>query len=258
MSSGRVTGRSREELETLRKEWNESHDRPFSEKHCLSKIGKQPEEYDGPQRYCINQETYETPLGKWRCPYHGGTMDDYRPENFEKLANMKHGLFADDDHLREDFDDKDEAIYDWIVKQYKEAYDIKPRENPAAAYDLHRLATEIVRAERGRGYLIREGEVYEREVTDENGRVVVDDNGQVVTEKSEHYLAQMMHRQDKKISDIQKELAVTRREQKRQESTEDAVDALKNFAELGSKFLDRDNTEYDPDDEPWSEDDDAD
>jgi hypothetical protein len=185
-------------------------------------------------------------------------MDDYRPENFEKLANMKHGLFADDDHLREDFDDKDEAIYDWIVKQYKEAYDIKPRENPAAAYDLHRLATEIVRAERGRGYLIREGEVYEREVTDENGRVVVDDNGQVVTEKSEHYLAQMMHRQDKKISDIQKELAVTRREQKRQESTEDAVDALKNFAELGSKFLDRDNTEYDPDDEPWSEDDDAD
>lgn len=248
MAKRSISGRTQEEVEELRQEY----DGEFEKQYCLAKIPYQPEDYDGPDRYCINQETYK--LGSnWLCPYHGG-KGQVNSQNLEKLAPMKHGMTAARENLRKDFDDKDLALYDWITQSYPEAYDINIKESPADAYDIHRLAVEIVRAERGRGYLLEEGEVTESEKYTEDGAIVRDKEGEVVTEKSEHYLAGMMHRQDTKITKLQRELGVSRKQRQRAQSTDEAVDAIKNFSQLGKEFLSRDDKDYDPEEQPWEDD----
>lgn len=253
MAKREVTGGTKEEIQSLRESFKGED---FDATYCLAKIPRQPEDYTGPPRYCKNTRT--SPTGSNHlCKHHGGDLsDDFNEENLDKLAPMKHGIHATREHLIEDFDDKDTALYDWIVDTYPDAYDINTDEDPAALYDLHRLAAEIVRAERGRGFLLREGEVKEDPVRNEEGRVVIDDEGNVVTEKSEHYLAQMMYRQDNKITKLEKELGISRKEQMKQDTSDEAVEAItKGFSELGAAFLQREDKEYDPEDEPWDEDD---
>jgi hypothetical protein len=190
------------------------------------------------------------------CPHHGGKTPDDAVEdtsNLDPLGGMRHGLYATREHLVEDFSQKDRSLYEWVVSSYADAYGIEPERDPGAAYDLHRLATEIVRAERGRGFLISEGEVNEDPVRDEEGRIVVDDSGEVVTEESQHYLAEMMYRQDNKITKLEKELGISRKERRKHEQGDDAIKALKDFSQLGASFLQREETDYDPDDTPWAE-----
>lgn len=251
MASNKVTGKPRAKIEEMREEYSSGN---FEKKHCLAPINKQPDHYDGPQRFCsIKHSVYE--IGSvTRCKFHGG-KNELHTENLDKLAPMKHGMKALRKHLVEDFDDKDQALYDWIIDSYAESYDLDLQGDPNTALDLHQFAAEVVRAERGRGYLIQEGEVTEKEVRDEEGRIVVDENGDVVTEKSQHYLADMINSQDKKLLRMERELALTRKEQNKQESADDAVEAIKNFSELGTAFLSRNEQEYSPDDSPWEEDD---
>lgn len=245
-----VAGRTEEQLQNLRDDYDRDH--PFEEQYCLAKIPNQPEDYDGPVRFCINQDTRDG----FRCKFHGG-VNNADTSNLDKLAPMKHGMRATRQHLVEDFDEKDQALYDWIVDSFPEAYGIDVEEDPQATYDLHRLAAEIVRAERGRGYLIREGEVDEREVRDDDGRLVVDnDTGEVVTQKSQHYLADMLKDQDNKITKLERELGISRKERLKRDGNEDAVEVIaQGFSELGRGLLDREDTEYDPDEKPWEEDD---
>lgn len=251
MAKSKVTGYTREEVEEARSEWPDDS-KPFDEVHCLAKIPNQPEDYSGPDRYCMLRRVHE--IGDaYICYLHGG-KGSTNPENTEKLAAMKHGMHATREHLVEDFDEKDQALYDWIVTEWPSAYDIDVSDDPSAAYDFHRLAAEIVRAERGRGFLIEEGEINEQEVYNEEGRLVVGEDGEVVTEKSQHYLADMMDKQDRKITKLEKELGITQKEQARQSSTDSAVEAIKSFSELGSSLIDRDDGDYDPESEPWSED----
>lgn len=251
MASKGVTGKTEEGIRKLRDEFKGTNGKTFEETYCLAKIPNQPEDYDGPPRYCSIDRTKKHGSNHL-CKYHGGA-GSFDPDNTEKLAPMKHGMNATRKHLCEDFDDKDQVLYDWIVDDWPDAYGIDLEEDPGARYDLHRLAAEVVRAERGRGYLIEEGEIVEQERYAEDGSVVIDDSGEVVTEKSEHYLAQMMHRQDKKIKEIEKELGITRKERLRQESTDNAVEAIKSFAEVGSQFIDRDEKDYDHEEEPWKD-----
>jgi len=255
MGKNCLNGKTKEEMQRRRKEHDEKYpDGNFDKKYCLAEIPRQPEDYDGPPRFCFNRKT--KPIGDtWRCKYHGGA-GHANPENMEKLANMTHGMNALRKHIREDFDEKDLAIYNWVVEDYPEAYDINIEKSPADAYDIHRLAVEIVRAERGRGYLISEGEVHEEEVRGEDGRVVVDDSGDVVTSKSQHYLARMLKDQDSKITSLQKELGISRKERQRADQTDDAVEAMKSFTELGGAFLQRDEKDYSADDTPWEDDED--
>lgn len=253
MASQGVSGKTQAQVEQLRREYREKFegepDRPFEHQYCLATIPRQPDDYDGPERYCSNQETYEIGNDNWLCPYHGG---DGNADNLEPDANLTHGMNATQEHLIANFDDKDHALYEWIVGSYPEAYDIDLQENPAARYDLHRLAVEIVRAERGRGYLIEEGEQQEDPVRDEEGQVVLDQEGNIETEKSQHYLADMMSRQDSKITKIEKELGITRKEQLKQSTEEDKVEALsQGFAELGKSFIDREGEDFDPENRPW-------
>lgn len=259
MASNEVTGWLQHEIAEKKDNW--TADTPFNERFCLSKIPVQPDDYDGPPRYCMNARTKEVGDGKFHCKHHGGNGGDAGSRLDDKYIgapnNMKSGMKATVEHLKEDFDDKDEALYKWIVEQYPEKYDIDLEANPGLLYDVHRLAAEIVRAERGRGQLIEEGEVREIELTDEDGRVVTDpQTGEVKTKKSQHYLADMMARQDSKITQLEKELGITRKEQRKADQTEDAIGTMKDFMEIGSAFIDRDGQEYDPDNQPWKSDDD--
>jgi hypothetical protein len=256
MASDNLSGATQDEVERLRAEWNaKDKDMPFEQRYCLAEIPNQPDDYDGPQRYCQKMHTME--IGSsYRCKFHGGA-GSLNVENLEDpaAAPMKHGMHAARDNLVNDFDEKDRALYDWIIESYSEAYNLNPKDDPSNAYDLHRLAAEIVRAERGRGYVIQEGEVAEDEVVSDEG-LVVDQDGEVVTEKSEHYLHGMLYQQDSKITKLEKELGVTRKERQKQQSQDNAVDAIKQFSELGKTFIDRENEDFDPDDAPWTEDDD--
>lgn len=253
MAKTKLTGLTEEELERRKEvyyEHNDYEDEPFQDCFCLAKIPNQPPDYDGPVRYCMNSRVQK--IGNsYRCKFHGGAGHG-NPDKFEKLAAMTHGMYATQEHLKEEFTEKDEALYMWIMQEWPDAYGIDFDEDPAALHDMHRLAVEIVRAERGRGHVLKEGEVHETDVVGEEG-VVLDKNGEVKTEKSEHYLAQMLHRQDKKLTQLEKELGITRKEQMRQDSTDSAVEAIQGLAELGSAFLDRENTDYDPDNKPWTE-----
>jgi len=256
MASNEVTGWLQHEI--AERKANRDKETPFEETFCLAKIPHQPDDYDGPPRYCMNPRTKQVGSSH-RCKHHGGNGydagsrldDDY----LENHVHMKSGMKATVENLKEDFDEKDEALYNWIVEAYPEKYDIDLEANPGLMYDLHRLAAEIVRAERGRGQLMEEGEVRENEVTDEEGRVVTDPNtGEVITKKSKHYLADMMARQDSKITKLEKELGITRKEQRKHDQTEDAIGTMKDFMDIGSAFIDRDGQEYNPDEQPWEDD----
>lgn len=247
-----VTGRTQDGLSDLREE-HESYDRDteFEEQYCLAKISNQPEDYTGPVRFCTLQTVHE--IGdNYLCKHHGGFGST---DTLEKLAHMKHGMHATREHLIEDFTEKDEALYDWILEEWPAAYGIDLEEDPNAAYDFHRLAAEIVRGERGRGYLLEEGEVREQDRVTDEGNVVIDESGDVVTEKSEHYLAKLMHRQDNKITNLEKELGISRKERLKRDSTDDAVEAIKGFAELGSAFLSSGENDFNPDETPWDSED---
>jgi len=262
MATIEVTGKTQDEIDSLREEYEEKvSDRygvpDFEDKYCLARIPRQPDDYTGPQRYCASTNTW--PAGSnWLCKHHGGATDgenEYDITQHDGSESIKHGMFATQENLINDFDDKDQALYNWILREYPKKYGIDLEQDPASQYDIHRLAVEIVRAERGRGFLIDEGEVKETEVTDENGRVVVDDNGEIVTTKSQHYLSDMLKDQDNKITKLEKELGISRRERQKHDQTDDAVDAIKGFAELGNTLLNRDSNDYDPDttDKPWTD-----
>lgn len=259
MAKFEVTGLTKKELAERRETYEARRERrgetderpPFDERFCLWKIPRQPEDYEGPPRYCTKIAYKELESGRPICDIHyKPNFQTPRPENLDnpRTASMTHGMTAELKSLRQDLSEKDRALYDWIVERYSDAYDLDLSADPAVAVDLHRLAMEIVRAERGRGHLIEEGEVHEKKIRDDEGHFVVDENGKVVTEKSEHYLAQMMHRQDKKITDLHRELLVSRRERSKHDTADEAVEGIKSFAEIGAQILDRDDKEYDPDD----------
>lgn len=264
MAKDDLNGRLQKTIDAMREEWEEhceeskfpTEDLPdFEDKYCLAKIPRQPEEYTGPPRYCISRNVKKVGSA-YRCKHHGGCVTP-RPWNLTdgNVTNMKHGMHATVKNLMEDFDDKDEALYNWVVEEYPEAYDINIEEDPQSAYDLHRLAVEIVRAERGRGHLIEEGEVHEREIRDDEGKIVIDENGEIETEKSEHYLSGMLSRQDNKITKLEKELGISRKERLKRDTQDEAAETIaKGLGELGKAFIDKESKDYDPDEKPWKED----
>lgn len=245
-----VTGRTAEGVEERREEWNDLHpDEPFENHFCLAKIPNQPVDYEGPQRYCM--QTSVNKIGdNYICKHHGGAGRT----NTEKIKDeneFKHGLCATQQNLIDDFDENDWALYDWVIDSHTKYYDLRPASDPGTAYDLHRLAVEMVRAERGRSYAIENGEVEENPVKDENGQIVIE-NGKVVTEKSENALTGMLRTQDNKITKLKKELGITRKERERSEEKDVASEIIKDFTELGSSFVDPEDHEFEPNSEKWN------
>lgn len=236
MASREVTGKTRSGLAELRSAFNgkpRSDHYDFEDYYCLSKIPRQPDDYDGPDRYCA-----KVAKQNGRCKHHGGNNVPTL-ENLDSLAAMKHGMKATRSNLIKDFSDADRELYNWVVDEWPEAYDISLEADPQAEYEFHALAVEIVRAERGEGYLIREGEKGQKKVFGPTGEVEFED--------VPHYLADMMQRQRKLIMKMEDNLGISRKARERKAENDDAADIMKSFAEVGASLITKSDKQYDPD-----------
>jgi len=161
---------------------------------------------------------------------------------------MKHGMYALDEHLKEEFSEKDQALYNWVTETFPQAYDISVEEDvdPASQYDIHQLALEIVRAERGEAYVLEEGEVTEQERYTDDGELIINEEGEVETEKSQHYLTNMVRKQRNQIMQIEKHLGISRNQRLRRDDAESDREIMEGLADsLGGLIGDSDQ-EYNP------------
>jgi hypothetical protein len=244
MASNEVTGKTERELEEIRKEFSQkprSDLYDFEDCYCLAKIPRQPEDYDGPTRYCASRNlNHKTKT----CTFHGGAGHP-NPQNLDPLANMKHGMNAKRENLIKDFSDADRELYDWIVEEWPEAYDVDLVEDPLAEYEFHALAVEIVRAERGAGYVIGENEKGQKKIFGPDGSVHYED--------VPHYLADMLQRQRKLIMRMEDNLGISRKKRMQNQQAQDTTEVMKSFAEVGASLISNADADYDPDD--WDPDD---
>lgn len=133
MANEKLTGALSEELAELQEE-HEGSDRnkSFEEQYCLVRIPHQPDDYEGPQRYCTRFQLNDESV----CYYHRYMR------HLDPLANMKHGLRALRKNLIADFSDDEREAYEDIVEVWSDYYNI---EDPAAMDTLESMAVEIVR-----------------------------------------------------------------------------------------------------------------
>ena len=242
MSSLEVSGWSPEKVEEMRESFPYSDTKDFEDHYCLIKIPKQPDDYQGPDRYCGKI----TKTGNDYCKYHGGISNSN--STLEPVARIKHGMYALDKHLKEDFSEKDQALYNWVTETFPQAYDISVEEDvdPASQYDIHQLALEIVRAERGEAYVLKEGEVTEQERYTDEGELIINEEGEVETEKSQHYLTNMVRKQRNQIMQIEKHLGISRSQRLRRDDAESDREVMEGLADsLGGLIGDSDQ-EYNP------------
>ena len=128
------------DLEDLREEYQETSKHrqgfAFEEAYCLSKIGRQPEDYDGPDRYCVKR----TSAGRTdTCRVHKGER------NLDPLASMKHSAYATSASVRKSFSEEEAATYEAIVDEWRAYYAL---EAPDKLHTLSEAAIEIIRLAR--------------------------------------------------------------------------------------------------------------
>lgn len=235
MASNSVTGKTVQELAEMRVEFKQkprSNHYDFEECFCLSKIPRQPEDYDGPQRYCVSREV--KPNG--RCKHHGGNNEPH-PENLDKLGNLKHGMYATDEHLRETMNEREEELYEWVLS-WPEKYNIDLEADPSAAHDFQTLAVEIVREARGKDYILRNSEIREK-------GVYLPDGTLVETEELPNTLNEAMASQVRLIQKIKDSLGLTRKQQAKNEQVKNASEVMDGLVGAMSDLV-NDKQEYDP------------
>ena len=254
MAQGEVTGSDVQEIAELKHEYEQSpkfeqEGIPFEESYCLTRIGKQPDEYEGPTRYCSNRVArLDDGSHAHSCRFHGGNNnasgnnDNLAPG----LAAIKHGMYASDDHLKEVFDEDDQRLYDFIMS-WADAYGWPSKEEDPARYDLlEQIAVTRVRVARSEEYILGEGELKREEIYDENGNLREVDNP--------HALSEDIRLKRKLIVDIMKELGLTPKEQSRMGAEESQANAADQIAEVAAEAVlgdpgdDDDGPGFDPDD----------
>lgn len=257
MASGEITGGTQEQIKSLEgKHYNsrfyEKHSIPFEVAYCLTEIGKQPDDYDGPQRYCRRQVTkrdnyegdeYDEEAYSVACPFHGGdlkTVGENQAHNLENpcTAAIRHGAYAEDEHLKMDFDEHEQRLYDEIMEDWPEIYDWPPRsEDPARYRILRRVAVNEVRAIREEDYL--DGmEVVEIEDRDDQGIVMG-------THDEENPLSREYRLLMSEVTDQMKELGLTPKERQKMDTLESKADKDDKLTEIAGDALSGDG-DYDP------------
>ena len=231
MGSQEVSGKTEEQLETMRAEHEHLY-LSFEERYCLSRIPRQPEEYDGPQRYCSSTNVKKN----GRCKHHGGCTTPH-PENLDKLASMKHGMYARDDHLRETMSEREEELYEWVLS-WPDKYNIDLTEDPSAAHDFQTLAIEIVREARGKDYILRNSEIREK-------GVYLPDGTMVEQEELPNTLNEAMASQVRLIQKVKDSLGLTRKQQAKNDQVKNASEIMDGLAGAMTSMVDS-NEEYDP------------
>jgi hypothetical protein len=256
MAYGKVTGADEDELAEMEKEHFSSplyqnHGIPFEVADCLNAIGKPPEDYDGPQRYCKNRAVKKDDYDGHRfdkaaygyfCPFHGGvgeTGDASRLDN-PLTAGITHGAYADDKHLIMDFTDEEQNLYDRIMEDWPEIYDWPDRsEDPARYRILRRVATNEVRSIREEEHLDEVGEIYEKPIYDDQGV-------QVGIEEVENPISREYRLLMSEVTDQMRELGLTPKERQKMDTLESQADKDDALTRVAGDALDGDE-EYDPD-----------
>jgi|AntRauTorcE11898_2_1112593.scaffolds.fasta_scaffold11629_1 hypothetical protein len=251
MATQSVSGKTEQELVEIRKDFDEtprSDLYDFEDCFCLAKIPRQPEDYDGPIRYCLSRNVKKNK----RCKHHGGATTG-NPERLDKYAALKHGMKATRqailDTMTREGNEWQVELYEWVTEDWPEAYDVDTATDPNAEYEFHALALEIIRAERAEGWIFKEGEKGQKRVFAPTGEMYFDD--------IPHYLADMMQRQRKLIMRMEDNLGISRKARLKADTNTDAADLIKSFAEVGASLITKSDRQYDPDEFGGPESDDS-
>lgn len=246
MAAEEVTGYDHDELRDLKAEYETTpkhvdDEIEFETAYCLTRIGKQPDDYDGPTRHCAQRVSRISGGGHApNCRFHGGNTTG-ETDNLELLAAMTHGMYATDDHLQDEFTDADQDLYDFIMS-WADAYGWPAKEEDPARYDvLEQLAISRVRVARSEKYILDEGEKRVEEIYDENG------NPRTIEDP--HTLSEDIRLKRKLVLDMMKELGLTPKERSRMDMQESEASAMDQLADLASDAVfSGDSGEFDPDD----------
>ena len=261
MASTELTGADPEELESLEGAYYntpqyQEHGIPFDVAYCLNPIARQPDHYDGPQRFCKNRvakkdeadyEGSEKDEAAFAvcCHSHGGDMEKIGHEQKDKLdhpgtAAIKHGAYADDEHLKMDFDEDEQELYDSIMEDWPEIYNWPDEsEDPARYRILRRVAVNEVRAIREEDY-IDNNEVHEEPQYDDQGVII--GYKEVENPISREYRLLMSE-----VTDQMKELGLTPKERQKMDTLESEESANEKFSKIASDAIGDSDKEYDPD-----------
>ncbi|WP_372611649.1 hypothetical protein [Halomonas sp.] len=288
MSSTELTGITAEEIPELREqhEGGKTHSRhgiEFETMFCLDKIGKQPDDYDGPQRYCTQRVSKYTPE-EWAekyddeydaydervytptCRYHfrdRGLHSEGRPENLLEpgLARITHGMYAEDWRLAEDFSEADAQMFNYVMS-WADIYGWPEKEEDPARYDLlEQFAYDRVRSLRSEEYFEHVKEENEAEgnagSSEIEYREVHDDDGVVVGEfPVPSTLTEDLRLLRKDLRDQMKELNLTPKSRGEMDALESQANVHDAVGEMVQEALSGD-TEYDPEQFSDEADDDA-
>lgn len=257
MPEPELTGYTPAQLAEAKEDFDEeARGLSFEVYYCLAKIPNQPSDYDGPTRYCMEaarrKRGFQTddPHPSWvenACKHHGGAkgMKDGDASRLPdgEIAGIKHGLYAEDEHLRMDFNDAEQQLYDSIMEEWPDIYDWPTEdEDPARYLILRKVATNVVRSNRAEDYLDDEGEVHFRDAIAEDGTVVEEDKIPEENTLSREYrllLNQMM--------DMMRELGITPKARQQMDTMEAEQSKDEAVADIASDALDSDDGDYDPD-----------
>lgn len=249
MASQKVTGWTKAEYLKEKYEHPEDHEYTFEEFYCLAEIPRQPEDYDGPTRYCkANTRTKDDGDGRHgRCRFHNGAVGS-GDGNWEKsleaadqagegnTRRMEHGMYAEDENLKENWSDADQKLFDRVMA-WAEEYGF---EEGSPEYEmLESLALSKVRELRSEKYLNEKGEVVEREQYDP-------ETGTVETYEEVHSLSDNLRLKKQTILKMMKELGLTPKAKASMDESEAEAGAAEAMAEVASKALDGDGNDYDP------------
>lgn len=251
MASDELTGWLEEEYLAEQAEFGGHNGYSFTEWHCLAQIPKQPDDYDGPPRYCKNptqpkENEAENGRGK-RCRHHNGWMGTDSMEagiaageetTFEEnnAAALKHGMYAEDENLKENFSEADEALFDQIM-MWAEEYGFE--DGSPAFTVLESMALSKVREMRAEKYLNENGEVVERQAFDP-------ETGNVEEWEEVHPLSDAVRLKKKTILSMMKELGLTPKAKSRMGESEAKATASEAIGKMAADALDSDDEEYDP------------
>jgi len=249
MASEKVTGWTKEEMLQKKHEHPEDHDWSFDELYCCSSIPRQPEDYDRPQRFCksyTRKHESDDSDGRYsRCRFHNGAAHGDWQSGTEaadeasegNVRAMKHGMYAEDENLKENWSDADQILFDQVMDW---AEDFGFEEGSPAYTQLESLALSKVREMRSEKYLNENGEIVEREQFNP-------ETGEVSEWEEVHPLSDNLRLKKQTILKMMKELGLTPKAKSLMGESESKGSAAEAMADLASSAIDKDDQDYDPD-----------
>lgn len=249
MASQKVTGWTNEQLMEEQAHFEGRHGYDFTDWFCLKQIPRQPDDYDGPDRYCKNPTSpKDDEEGRHPgCHWHKGVAgteaaetaaDHLEDDQFEEgnTAATTHGMYTEDENLKDDFSEADEELFD-LIMGWAEDYGFG--EGSPAYMELESLALSKVREMRAEKYLNENGELVEREQYNPEAE-------RVETWEEVHPLSDHLRLKKKTILSIMKELGLTPKSEAQMGEAEANASASEAIGEVAAEALDSDENEYDP------------